>query len=194
MYLIRACDDFSCTQPIARPRLFKTTCPATGQSLVYSLRLLKSDCPTIPILSGLSRFFLKIPNPDQYAIGIGKIPNSTRVVIFSSNLHKRKQNAEYLTLMSWETEETARNIDRNCYVRTPEMSFPGRLNSRFKNFLGAFPQIPIAKGAFSASDSIFQKFLSRFKALWRLDSLLNYIDFLLVIVSKAFIFHVCSWH
>ena len=30
-------------------------------------------CPTIPISSGLSQFCLKILNPDQYAIGIGKI-------------------------------------------------------------------------------------------------------------------------
>ena len=70
----------------------------------------KSDRPTIPISSGLSRFCFKIPNPDQYAIGIGKIPISTLVVIFSSNSHKRKKNAEYLTLMSRKTEETVRNI------------------------------------------------------------------------------------
>ena len=44
-----------------------------------------SGCPIIPILSGLSQFCLKIPNPDQYAIRIGKIPISIRVVIFSSN-------------------------------------------------------------------------------------------------------------
>ena len=37
---------------------------------------------------------LKIPNPDQYAIGTGKIPISIRVVIFSSNSHKRKGNAD----------------------------------------------------------------------------------------------------
>ena len=47
------------------------------------LRFWPADCPTIPILSGLSRFCLKIPNPDLYAIGIGKIPISTGVVIFS---------------------------------------------------------------------------------------------------------------
>ena len=51
----------------------------------------KPDCPTLPIWSGLSRFCLKIP------IGIGEIQISTRV-------------AEYLTLMSQKTEETARNI------------------------------------------------------------------------------------
>ena len=80
----------------------------------FSVDRLHTDCPTIPILSELSRSVcLKIPNPDQYAIGIGKIPISTRVVIFSSNSHKRKRNAEYfyyLTLMSQKTEETARNI------------------------------------------------------------------------------------
>ena len=36
-------------------------------------------------LTLLSRFCLIIPNPDHYAIGIGKIPISTRIVIFSSN-------------------------------------------------------------------------------------------------------------
>ena len=69
-----------------------------------------TDCPTIPISSGLSQFCLKILNHDQYAIGTGKIPISTRVVILSSNSHKRKRNAEYLTLVPRKTEETARNI------------------------------------------------------------------------------------
>ena len=82
-----------------------------------------SDCPSIPVSSRLSRFCLKIPNPNQYAIRIGKIPISTRAVIFSSNSHKSKRNAEYLTLMSRKTEETARNIDRNCCVRKTEMVF-----------------------------------------------------------------------
>ena len=50
----------------------------------YSLNYLHdSDGPTIPISLGLSRFCLNIPNPDQYVIGMGKIPISTRVVIFS---------------------------------------------------------------------------------------------------------------
>lgn len=43
-----------------------------------------SDCPTIPISLGLSRFALKIQNPEQYAIGIGKIPILTSFLIFSS--------------------------------------------------------------------------------------------------------------
>lgn len=35
-----------------------------------------SDCGTIPIASGyrFSLFRLKIPNPDHYALGIGKVP------------------------------------------------------------------------------------------------------------------------
>ena len=37
-----------------------------------------------------------------------RIPISTRVVIFTLNSHKRKRNAENLTLMSRKTEETAR--------------------------------------------------------------------------------------
>ena len=37
-----------------------------------SSRLRPSEnCPTIPISSGSSRFCSEIPNPDQYAIGIG---------------------------------------------------------------------------------------------------------------------------
>ena len=58
-----------------------------------------------------------------------KIPILTRVVIFSSNSHKRRQNAEFLTLMSRKTEETERVViklpkifDRNCCVRTPEIA------------------------------------------------------------------------
>ena len=51
-----------------------------------------------------------LENPDQCAIGIDKIPISIRVVIFSSNSHKRKRDTEYLTLMSRKPEETARNI------------------------------------------------------------------------------------
>ena len=39
------------------------------------------DCPTIPILLGSSQFCLKIPNPDQYSIGTGKILIVTSVVI-----------------------------------------------------------------------------------------------------------------
>ena len=31
-----------------------------------------TECPTIPISSGLSRFCLKIPNPDASSVGIGK--------------------------------------------------------------------------------------------------------------------------
>ena len=33
------------------------------------------------------------------------------------------------------------------------------------------PPNPLAKGAFGVWDSIFQKISSRFKVLWRLDSL-----------------------
>ena len=89
-----------------------------------------SDCPTILILLGLSQFCLKIPNPNQYAIRIGKIPISTRVVIFLSNYHKRKRNVEYLTLMSQKTEENTKVaiklpkiFYRNYCVRTREMVF-----------------------------------------------------------------------
>ena len=49
-------------------------------------------CATNPISSGFSRFCLKIPNPDAYAVGIGKIPTLTCASrknkprkIFSSN-------------------------------------------------------------------------------------------------------------
>ena len=72
-----------------------------------------SDCSTILISSGLSRFCLKIPNPDQYAIGIGKIPISTRVVIFPSNSEENTKVAIKLP----------KNFYRNCCVKTPEMVF-----------------------------------------------------------------------
>ena len=39
------------------------------------------DCPTILISLGSSRFCLKIPNPNQYSIGTGKILTVTSVVI-----------------------------------------------------------------------------------------------------------------
>ena len=105
-----------------------------------------AECPTIPISSGLSRFCLKIPNPDQYAIGIRKIPISSHVVIFSSNSHKRKRNAEYLTLMSRKTEETARNCRRFLteIVMSEHQKWHFRA-SRFKNFLGGMPPDPSSK-------------------------------------------------
>ena len=103
------------------------------RGLVYTwiIVLTLSDCPSILISLGLSQFCLKIPNPYQYAIGIGKVPILTRAVIFSSNSHKRKQNAEYLTLMGSDflkklqklQEITEDLIGRNYCVRTPEMAF-----------------------------------------------------------------------
>ena len=66
--------------------------PAVIVSLFLSRGLTYPDCPTIPISSGLSRFCLKIPNPDQYPVGIGKIAiltfalsNKNPRKIFSSN-------------------------------------------------------------------------------------------------------------
>ena len=41
-----------------------------------------TDCPTIPISPGFSRFCLKILNSDQHAIRIGRIPILTSVLIF----------------------------------------------------------------------------------------------------------------
>ena len=35
---------------------------------------METACPTVLVVSGFSRLCLKIPNPDQYTIGIGKIP------------------------------------------------------------------------------------------------------------------------
>ena len=52
--------------------------PEVGIS-VYS-----TDCPTIPISSAFSQFCLKILNSDQHAIGMGKIPILTSVLIFSN--------------------------------------------------------------------------------------------------------------
>ena len=61
------------------------------EEYVNSVDQVCSDCPTITISSGLSQFCSKIPNPDQCAIGIGKIPISTRVVIFSFILIKENE-------------------------------------------------------------------------------------------------------
>ena len=112
--------------------------PTSGKkiSLVSYERKSWADCPTIPISSGLSCLFLKIPNPDQYAIGIGKIPILTRLVIFSSNSHKRnsdvpkkgrnckKYQIKLSTFMP-KGNKVAINLlkifDRICCVRTPEI-------------------------------------------------------------------------
>ena len=45
-------------------------------------RCTRTDCQTIPILSGLARFCSKIRNPDQHAIRKGKIPILTSILIF----------------------------------------------------------------------------------------------------------------
>ena len=41
-----------------------------------------TDCPTILISLGFSQFCLKILNPNQYKIGMGKIPILTSVLTF----------------------------------------------------------------------------------------------------------------
>ena len=46
----------------------------------------RPDYPTVSILSGFSPFCLKIPNPDPYAIGIGKILILTYSYIFKGIL------------------------------------------------------------------------------------------------------------
>ena len=87
------------------------------------------------------------PNPDQYAIGKGNIPISTRVVIFSSNSHKRKRKVCYEKTPQKLRSNYRRFFDRNCCVRTPEMDFPG----------GHAPRPPpLAKGSFGAQDGISQ--------------------------------------
>ena len=55
----------------------------------------KADCQTIPMSSGFSRFCLKIPNPDQYAIGIGKILILTLVLILSMNSYDAYTRTEH---------------------------------------------------------------------------------------------------
>ena len=98
-----------------------------------------SDCPTILISGypGLCRFYLKIPNPFQCAVTIGKTSISTRVVIFLSNPHKRKRNAEYLILMSRETQKLRSNCRRLLteIIVLEHQKWHFRA-SRFKTFLG----------------------------------------------------------
>ena len=57
------------------------------------------DSPTIPLSPGFSRFCLKILNPNQYAIGMGKIAILTSVLIFwmnSFDTYTRTPNRVYL--------------------------------------------------------------------------------------------------
>ena len=56
-------------------------------------------CPTNPISSGVPRFLLKILNPDQHAIGIGKIRIFTSVLIFLYN-GRNSYDRVYFTLIS----------------------------------------------------------------------------------------------
>ena len=64
---------------------------------------MSTDCPTIPILWRWPQFCLKIPNPDQHAIGIVfwhlLWHFCTIVVIVAFNT--RTQNRVYFTLISW---------------------------------------------------------------------------------------------
>ena len=52
-----------------------------------------TECPTIPISSGLSRFCLKIPNPDATSVGIGK----SRFWIPESYFRQINKETKYLT-------------------------------------------------------------------------------------------------
>ena len=70
---------------------------------------------------------------------IGNISISTRVVLFSSNSHKKERNAEFLTLISRKTEETAK-----VAIKPPKI-FDKKEHQKFP--WGACPQSPLAKGA-----------------------------------------------
>ena len=52
-----------------------------------------AECPNIPISSGLSRFCLKIPNPDATSVGIGK----SRFLIPESYFRQINKETKYLT-------------------------------------------------------------------------------------------------
>ena len=65
------------------PRKLMQKCP---KAFIHDFRIVClvfqiPDCPTIPILLGSSQFCLKIPNPDQYSVGTGKILIVTSVVV-----------------------------------------------------------------------------------------------------------------
>ena len=55
-----------------------------------------TDCSTILISLGFSQFFLKILNPNQYTIGMGKIPILTSILIFQI-FHDSHTIQEHLT-------------------------------------------------------------------------------------------------
>ena len=71
-----------------------------SQLFKNSLQRLISDCPTKSVLLnhpdfvGITPIFLKTPNPDQHAIGIGKIPILTSVLSSSNS-----QNTYYTYLL-----------------------------------------------------------------------------------------------
>ena len=122
-----------------------------------------SDCPAILISGhpGLSRFCLKIPNPYKCAVTIGKTSISTRVVIFLSSPHKRKRNAEYLILMSRETQKLQSNnrrlLTEIILLEHQKWHFRASVDLKLSWGRGG-GQCPLAALAIGASD-------------WRLDSL-----------------------
>ena len=95
----------------------KSTCSKCGRC---GGLMIFPDCPTIPISLGLPQFCLKILNPDQYAIRIGKMLIVTSVLSFSSNSHNtyctKTRNCVYLTLISKETKQEISNKIENLYV------------------------------------------------------------------------------
>ena len=145
---------------ISSSLLLGSTPPAPGlDRSSFGQAVQTPDCLNIPISSRLSRFCLKIPNPT------GKVPISTRVVIFSSNSHKRKRNVEYC-------DQITEGFFLTEIVVLENQKWHFRA-SRFENFLGGrghAPRLdPLAKGALGAEGSIPRKILSQFKALRRLD-------------------------
>ena len=154
-----------------------------------------THCPTIPISSGFSRFCLKIPNPDQYAIGIGKITIFKSVLI---NTQEHLTECTQLKLIPRKRKYTTYNIkqnrvlvcekkqikigektinlasilERNRTLRTQEKCFRAL---KFQNFLGSMLPDPARDShPRRLRDAIrilyYLKNKSRFYVLKRLDS------------------------
>ena len=83
---------------------------------------------------GFSRFCLKIPNPDQYAIGIGKILILTSVWCFQMNSYDkytRTRNRVYLKLIPRKLKYTAWNYKIKLSTCMSKPAKKGIKNNRF---------------------------------------------------------------
>ena len=108
--------------------------------------LTKTDCPTIPISSGLSRFCSENLKSQPICDQDMKNPDfDSCCMIFLSNSHKRKRNVctEYLTLEPWTEKFVMKKSHKNWDQITKDFWQKWHFRaSRFKNFLGGHASRP----------------------------------------------------